>query len=316
VKVGEWVLAVGNPFSLNSTVTAGIVSAKGRSIDILRNNSESPIESFIQTDAAINPGNSGGALVNTNGDLVGINTAIQSPTGTYSGYGFAVPSNLVKKIVEDIKQYGLVQRGFLGVNALDLSNEKMVEEYNAENKTKFKSQQGVLVTGLSEDGAAIDAGIEKNDIIIKIDDKQVKTFSSLSFIVGNKRPGDAVMVTIVRSGKEKIYKVILRDKKGKTKIRTKDDLSVAEKLGAEFKNLSEFQKQRFGIDHGVIVTDLTSGKLSEIDIKQNFIILKINDKKIYDVKEIESILKNYKGNVSVNFVDNYGRVYTGGFKME
>ena len=316
VKVGEWVLAIGNPFSLNSTVTAGIVSAKGRSIDILRNKSESPIESFIQTDAAINPGNSGGALVNVSGDLVGINTAIQSPTGSYSGYGFAVPSNLVKKIVEDIKQYGLVQRGFLGVNALDLRDEEMIKDYNEKNKTKFTPRQGVLVIGLTDDGGAIDAGIEKHDIITKIDQTPVSSFSSLSFIVGNKRPGDVVAVTVLRDGKEKVYNVTLRDKNGKTKIRTKADLSVSEKLGAEFKDLSPYQKQRFGIDHGVIVTSITGGKLAEIGIQENYIILKINDKKIVNSNEIETILKSYKGNVSINFVDKFGRVYTGGFNME
>ncbi len=316
VKVGEWVLAVGNPFSLNSTVTAGIVSAKGRSIDILRNNSDNPIESFIQTDAAINPGNSGGALVNVNADLIGINTAIQSPTGTYSGYGFAVPSNLVKKIVEDIKQYGLVQRGFLGISALDLTNESLVKSYNIQNKTNFKSMEGVLVIDLIDDGGALEAGLEKHDIITKVNGTAVKSFASLSFIVGNKRPGDVVEVNIIRNNKQKVYNVTLRDKKGKTKIRTKEDLSISEKLGAEFKDLTSYQQQRFGIDHGVIVASVTGGKLSEIGIKENFIILKINDKKMYNSKEIESILKNYKGNVSINYVDNYGRVYTGGFKLD
>ncbi|MFA9290171.1 MAG: trypsin-like peptidase domain-containing protein [Solirubrobacteraceae bacterium] len=316
IKVGEWVLAVGNPFGLNSTVTAGIVSAKGRSIDILRNNSDSPIESFIQTDAAINPGNSGGALVNVNSDLVGINTAIQSPTGSYSGYGFAVPSNLVKKIVEDIKQYGVVQRGFIGINGLDLSNEQLVKSYNQTNKTSFSLTQGVLITGLTEDGGAIEAGLEKHDIITKVEGKPIKSFSMLTFIVGNKRPGDVVAVTVLRKNKEKTYNITLRDKKGKTKIRTKSDLSVSEKLGAEFKDLTAYQKQRFGIDHGVIVINLTGGKLTEIGIQENFIILKVNDKKIVNSKDIEEFLKNFKGNVSVNYVDNYGRVYTGGFNLD
>src|SRR5690606_25793215 len=183
INVGDWVLAVGNPFGLNSTVTAGIVSAKGRSIDILRRNATNPIESFIQTDAVINPGNSGGALVNPNGDLVGINTAISSQTGTYVGYGFAVPSNLVKKVVEDIKTYGMVQRGFLGVGGLDLNDEYQIRMYNREMGTDLKSQQGILVQSVTDNGGAQAAGIRKGDIITEIDGKKVTSFNKLSFAV-------------------------------------------------------------------------------------------------------------------------------------
>ena len=179
INVGDWVLAVGNPFGLNSTVTAGIVSAKGRSIDILRRNANSPIESFIQTDAAINPGNSGGALVNPAGDLVGINTAISSPTGTFSGYGFAVPSNIVKKVVEDIKTYGMVQRGYLGIEGMDLNDEQTVNLYNRENGTDLKSQPGVLVNRVSDNGGAQAAGIEKGDIIIEVDGEKLRVSTNL-----------------------------------------------------------------------------------------------------------------------------------------
>lgn len=197
IEVGQWVLAVGNPLGLNSTVTAGIVSAKGRGIGILSSQGKAanPIESFIQTDAAINPGNSGGALVNTNGDLIGINSAIQSTTGYYQGYGFAVPSNLARKIVEDIKKFGIVQRGFLGVTSLDLSNDQLVAAYNKQEKTNIKAGSGVLVTGFGENSGAEDAGLKKGDVITKIDNVAITDFADLSVAVGSKRPGDKVQVT-------------------------------------------------------------------------------------------------------------------------
>lgn len=317
INVGDWVLAVGNPFGLNSTVTAGIVSAKGRSIDILRRNASNPIESFIQTDAAINPGNSGGALVNPNGDLVGINTAISSPTGTYSGYGFAVPSNLVKKVVEDIKQYGIVQRGFLGVEIFDLSNEFNVKQYNKENKTQYESQPGVLIQRLTDNGGAQAAGLEKGDIITEIDGQKITSFGKLSFAIGSKNPGDKVEVKVKRNGKEKKYNVILRDQKGNAKTRSITDLSVSEKLGADFEPLTERQKISFGIDYGVMVKNLEPGsKLNSIGIGESYIILKVNDKEVSSQNEVEKILKNHKGRVSISYVDGYGRIYTRGFTLD
>ncbi len=317
INVGDWVLAVGNPFGLNSTVTAGIVSAKGRSIDILRRNAASPIESFIQTDAAINPGNSGGALVNPNGDLVGINTAISSPTGSYSGYGFAVPSNLVKKVVEDIKKYGLVQRGYLGVQGMDLNDEYLVRQYNRENKTELKSQQGILVQSVTDNGGAQDAGIRKGDVITEIDGKKVTSFSKLTFAVGSKYPGDKVRVKVLRDGKEREYTVTLRDQKGNASTRSLADLTVSEKLGAEFEPLTDRQKVSFGIDQGVMVKNMEqSGKLKAIGIGEGFIILKVNDKDVSSQNDIEKILKNHKGRVSVSYVDPYGRIYTRGFTMD
>ena len=317
INVGDWVLAVGNPFGLNSTVTAGIVSAKGRSIDILRRNATSPIESFIQTDAAINPGNSGGALVNPNGDLVGINTAISSPTGSYSGYGFAVPSNLVKKVVEDIKKYGLVQRGYLGVQGMDLNDEYLVRQYNRENKTELKSQQGILVQSVTDNGGAQDAGLRKGDIITEIDGKKVTSFSKLTFAVGSKYPGDKVTLKVLRDGKEREYTVTLRDQKGNASTRSLADLTVSEKLGAEFEPLTDRQKVSFGIDHGVMVKNMEqTGKLKGIGIGEGFIILKVNDKEVSSQNDIEKILKNHKGRVSVSYVDPYGRIYTRGFTMD
>lgn len=317
INVGDWVLAVGNPFGLNSTVTAGIVSAKGRSIDILRRNATSPIESFIQTDAAINPGNSGGALVNANGDLVGINTAISSQTGSYVGYGFAVPSNLVKKVVEDIKKYGLVQRGYLGVEVTDLNDEYVVKQYNRQNGTNLKSQQGVLIQRLTDKGGAQAAGLEKGDIIIEIEGQKITSYNRLTTAVGSKNPGDKVTVKVLRDGKEKEYVVTLRDTKGNTTKRSLADMTVSEKLGADFEPLTDRQKVSFGIDHGVMVKNLNQGsKLNSIGIDNDYIILKINDKNVSSQDDIDKILKNHKGKVSVSYVDHYGRIYTRGFTLD
>ncbi|MCA4775605.1 Do family serine endopeptidase [Empedobacter stercoris] len=317
INVGDWVLAVGNPFGLTSTVTAGIVSAKGRSINILGKNSESPIESFIQTDAAINPGNSGGALVNANGDLIGINTAISSPTGAYSGYGFAVPANLVKKVVEDIKSYGMVQRGYLGIKGFDLSNEDAVKQYNREFKKNVKTDNGVMVTELVSKGSAIDSGIEEGDIITAVDGKPITSFSTLSFIVGSKRPGDKVALTVKRGNAQKTYTITLKDAKGSTKVRSKADLTPTELLGAQFEPLTERQKDNFGINYGVMVKDLESGgKLAAAGVQNEFIILSINEKNVSSQEDIEKILKNYKGRVSIKFADYYGRIYTKGFTMD
>jgi serine protease Do len=318
IEVGQWVLAVGNPLGLNSTVTAGIVSAKGRGIGILgsQGKAANPIESFIQTDAAINPGNSGGALVNTMGDLIGINSAIQSTTGYYQGYGFAVPSNLARKIVEDIKKFGIVQRGFLGVTSLDLSNDMQVAGYNKQNKTNIKAGSGVYVTGFGDNSGAADAGLKTGDVITKIDNTAVTDFADLSIAIGSKRPGDKVMVTYLRNGKESTTTVTLRDQKGGTSARTKADLSVTEKIGAEFKPLDERFKTDYGLNSGVIATNVTEGsEIAKIGIVDNYIVIEINGKPVNSQKDVEKILDKYSGNVSVKFVDAYGQIYTRGFKM-
>jgi serine protease Do len=318
IEVGQWVLAVGNPLGLNSTVTAGIVSAKGRGIGILgsQGKAANPIESFIQTDAAINPGNSGGALVNTMGDLIGINSAIQSTTGYYQGYGFAVPSNLARKIVEDIKKFGIVQRGFLGVTSLDLSNDMQVAGYNKQNKTNIKAGSGVYVTGFGDNSGAADAGLKTGDVITKIDNTAVTDFADLSIAIGSKRPGDKVIVTYLRNGKESTTTVTLRDQKGGTSARTKADLSVTEKIGAEFKPLDERFKTDYGLNSGVIATNVTEGsEIAKIGIVDNYIVIEINGKPVNSQKDVEKILDKYSGNVSVKFVDAYGQIYTRGFKM-
>ena len=316
VEVGQWVLAVGNPLGLNSTVTAGIVSAKGRSIDLLSQQSRTPIESFIQTDAAINRGNSGGALVNINGDLIGINSAISSSSGYYEGYGFAVPANLAKKVVEDIKKFGLVQRGFLGVGSLDLSNDLQVKTYNQRNKTSLKSGKGIYVTDVAKNSGAEDAGIKTGDIITKIDNVNIDGFSDLSLAIGSKRPGDKVSVTYIRAGKEHKTTAALKDQKGNTSLRSKADLSVIEKIGGEFESLSDRVKVSYGLNSGVIARNIVDGgELSKIGVVDNYIIMEINGKPVNSQKDIENLLKNYKGTVSVVYLDEYGRATRRGFTM-
>ena len=317
VEVGQWVLAVGNPLGLNSTVTAGIVSAKGRSIDILSQQSRTPIESFIQTDAAINPGNSGGALVNVNGDLIGINTAIQSKTGYYEGYGFAVPSNLARKIVEDIKKFGLVQRGFLGIGSLDLSNDMQVAAYNQKNKANLKVGDGVYVTETTSKSGAEDAGIRPGDIVTKIDNTDISSFADLSFAIGSRRPGDKVSVTYTRNGKPNTVTVTLKDQKGGTSSRSKDDLTVTEKIGSEFEPLSERVKTDYGLESGVLAKNVTEGgEMDKIGVVDNYIVMEINGKPVNSQKDVEKILNNFKGNVQVKYVDAYGRITTRGFKLQ
>ena len=316
VEVGQWVLAVGNPMGLNSTVTAGIVSAKGRSIDLLSQQSRTPIESFIQTDAAINPGNSGGALVNPNGELIGINSAISSKTGYYEGYGFAVPSNLARKVVEDIKKFGLVQRGFLGVKSLDLSDTRQVSIYNQQNKTNIKSGDGVYLIEVVDKGGAEAAGLRPGDIITKVDETAVSNYYDLSFAVGSKRPGDKVAVTYLRNGRTNTVNVTLRDEKGGTSFRSKADLTVTEKIGADFEPLSERFKTDYGLNSGVVSKNVQSGsEMSKIGVVDNYIVIEVNGKPVNSQKDVEKILQGYTGNVQVKYVDEYGRITTRGFKM-
>lgn len=316
VEVGQWVLAVGNPLGLNSTVTAGIVSAKGRSIDLLSQQSKTPIESFIQTDAAINPGNSGGALVNTNGELIGINSAISSKTGYYEGYGFAVPANLARKVIEDIKKFGLVQRGFLGVTSLDLSDERQIAQYNQQKKTNIKAGNGVYLLDIQENGGAESAGLKSGDIITKVDNTTIGSYYDLSFAVGSKRPGDQVAVTYTRNGKVNTVNVTLRDQKGGTKFRSKADLTITEKIGSEFEPLSEKFKTDYGLNSGVIARNVQDGsEMSKIGIVDNYIVIEINGKPVNSQKDVEKILQSYSGNVQVKYVDEMGRITTRGFKM-
>ncbi len=290
VRVGQWVLAVGNPFNLTSTVTAGIVSAKGRNINILRD--QSAIEAFIQTDAAVNPGNSGGALVNLEGGLIGINTAIASPTGSYSGYSFAVPANLVNKVIGDLIEFGVVQRGYLGVmiRGLDAALAK-------EQGTSLS--EGVLVDSLMENGAAKAAGIKKGDIITAVDGKTVKTAPELQASIGTRRPGDKVEVTLEREGKIKTLSVELKNSSGNTAVVEKAAGNALFKaLGAEFETLKTDDARKLGIQGGVKVKRLYAGKIKQqTQLREGFIITKIDGKDVRSTEDINQILEGKTGGV-------------------
>lgn len=303
VEVGEWVLAVGNPFNLNSTVTAGIVSAKGRNINIL--NDRSAIESFIQTDAAINPGNSGGALVNLQGGLIGINTAIASPTGTYAGYGFAVPSNIVSKVILDLKKYGMVQRGYLGLMIRSVDG-------NLAKEKDLDVNEGVYVDSITDNSAAEKAGIKIGDVIIKVDKFDVKTSAKLLEIIGGHHPGDKVKLTIDRKGKTKEFTVTLRNQDGKEKIMSHDSNEVLDILGVELEAVSNKTAKKTGINNGIQITKLFNGKIKKhTDIREGFIITKVDGKIFKTVKQLTEYLTNKKGGVMVEGVyeDYPGKYY-------
>lgn len=272
LKIGEWVLAVGNPFNLTSTVTAGVVSAKARKIGIYEGSEK--IESFIQTDAAINMGNSGGALVNTKGELVGINSALESPTGTYAGYGFAIPTTIVRKVVSDLKEYGTVQRALLGIVGGDVSAMHQLEE----NKDKdFGTLEGVYVSDVPNGGGALAAGIKVGDIITSVNGKKVKTMTELQETITQYRPGDKVTVTYLRDKKERSVVVTLKNSMGNTDIVKSTD---SDALGATFAEVSDQLKRQLNIGYGVQVSALSSGKLQKGGIQRGFIILKINGNQI------------------------------------
>ncbi len=295
IKVGEWVLAVGNPFNLYSTVTAGIVSAKGRSIHVIENDPESgnfPIESFIQTDAAVNPGNSGGALVNINGELVGINTAIASNNGAYQGYAFAIPVNVVKKVVSDIIEYGEVQRAYLGVSIADI-------DANFAKRMNLKTLNGIYIHDVLPDGAAESAGLKPNDIIIKINDKEINKVSEFQEELSKYKPGDKTEVTVLRNNKEHKFEVILKGKYNRTTLLKREDrnFTVINKLGASFEEISKQEANNLNIEGGVRVVNIQAGKLLSIGVKKGFIITSVNKKKITTIRELEEILDNKQGEI-------------------
>ncbi len=290
-KVGEWVLAVGNPFNLTSTVTAGIISAKGRNINILNRNTENgstAIEAFIQTDAAINPGNSGGALVNLQGGLLGINTAIASPTGAYSGYGFAVPSNIVSKIVEDLIEFGVVQRGWLGVSITTV-NRQLVDE------KKLGVTSGAYISAFADRSSAKDAGLKEGDVVVKIDEKEIKSNTELIEYIGTLRPGDKVEITVNRGGKKMTFPVVLKTREGQVGVVKAEERSVAAELGVELENVGEEVLDDLGLEQGVLVKSLGNGRLARYtDIREGFIITKINDEPVKSVKEFNRLVKEKK----------------------
>lgn len=304
LKVGEWVLAVGNPFSLTSTVTAGIVSAKGRNINLLNQNYA--IESFIQTDAAVNPGNSGGALVNTKGELVGINTAIASMTGSYTGYSFAVPVSIVKKIVSDLMEFGTVQRALLGVSIKDVDAE-LVKELNIDKI------EGVYVFEVNEGSAAKDAGIKSKDIILDINKVKVNKVSELQEQISKHRPGDKITVLVKRGKDIKEYIVTLKNTLGTTSFVNKEVVSV---LGAVFSDLSADDKKKLGIDGGVRILELTPGKLMKAGVQKDFIITEINRQKVNSAEEIQNIINKTHGGVYIKGVYPGGMVAYYAFGIE
>ncbi|AEU09416.1 Do family serine endopeptidase [Blattabacterium sp. (Cryptocercus punctulatus) str. Cpu] len=315
VQVGEWVLAIGNPFDLNSTVTAGIISAKNRNLGILRGETQTAIESFFQTDAAVNPGNSGGALVNTNGELIGINTAISSNSGNFIGYSFSAPSNLVGKVIQDIKKYGTVQRAYLGVRGMDLSKAEYLKSYNNETHQNIKPQQGFLIGEVFDKSGAYEAGLQKGDIIKNIDGKPIQNVADLSFIVGTKHPGDKVKVNILRNKEKKTFNVTLKDSQGRTKIRKREEITPSELLGATFEILGKDSKKDFGINYGIRITEIRTGRLSSIGLEEGDIILSINGEKIRKPNDVDRILKRYKGDVTIKSIKQNGQVYIVGFEM-
>ncbi|MFM7682688.1 MAG: Do family serine endopeptidase [Bacteroidota bacterium] len=312
LKIGEWVLAVGNPFNLTSTVTAGIVSAKARNINLLSERSGKeivPIESFIQTDAAVNPGNSGGALVNTKGELVGINTAIASQTGSYSGYSFAVPVNLVQKVMRDLIDYGIVQRGYLGVQISDISQE-------IKEKNKLPNLKGVFVAKVIEDGSADKAGLKDGDVILKIGNKEVNSVASLQEEIGKRRPGDKVSITIrQKDGDEEIKELVLRNKEGETTLVSKEEIKKNVALGATFAELTAKEKKELNISYGVKIKTLAAGKLKSLGLTEGTIITKINNEPIETVEQLSTKLNGMNRGVLLEIMSESGKKDYVGFGL-
>jgi serine protease Do len=325
VRVGEWVLAVGNPFNLNSTVTAGIVSAKGRNIGILGRNQEnssnyyrqegpqfnSAIESFIQTDAAINPGNSGGALVNTKGELIGINTAIASHTGSYEGYGFAVPINLAKKVLNDLEKFGSVKRGFVGVSFTEL-NPDVAKQLGTDQTI------GLYVSGLIKGGGAESAGIKQGDIITKVEGTKVYTSSDLQERVGRLQPGDKLKVTVLRDNKERDFNVTLKGEEvNNLAAANKSSEELYNKLGASFTPLTPEQKSKFGVSSGVVVKQVRPGRLfDDTEIPVGSVIVSINKKPVNSVEDIDKALSvNSGGLLIISGITPDGNRFTNTFQI-
>jgi Do/DeqQ family serine protease len=316
-KVGQWVLAVGNPFNLNSTVTAGIISAKGRNINIINSNNsgqnpERPantsIESFIQTDAAINPGNSGGALVDLTGGLVGINTAIASPTGSYSGYGFAVPSNIVSKITGDLIAFGTVQRGWMGIEIRNIDSNLAKQEGLALNEGAYISGFG----NAADISAAKEAGIKPGDVVTKIDDTQIKSSTALIEYVGLKRPGDKINVTVNRDGKIMVVPVTLKNRVGKTSIVKREEKPEVALLGFELEEMDAKLLERLDLEQGVKVKSLSNGNLKRTGMREGFIITHIDDVAVKSREDVEKIINKKKAGDLINFAgiyEDYPREY-------
>lgn len=282
IKVGEWVLAVGNPLGLNNTVTAGIVSAKARSLGA------NGVESFIQTDAAINSGNSGGALVNTRGELVGINAMLYSQTGSYSGYGFAIPTTIMNKVVDDLKKYGVVQRAMLGVTGGNVKDYVDAQKENGK-EVDLGTMEGVYIDKVAEDCAAADAGLEKGDVIISADGQKVTRMAELQEIIAKKRPGDKINLTYLRNKKKHNVSVTLKNEQGNVSVVKNADLDV---LGAVFREVTDAQKSQLNIKYGVEVVKVNNGKLKDAGMGKGYIITNVNDTSIKTLDDLAEIVKS------------------------
>ena len=307
LRIGEWVLAVGNPFNLESTVTAGIVSAKGRSIDILEG--QDRIESFIQTDAAVNPGNSGGALVNTNGELIGINTAIITRSGRYEGYSFAVPVNLVRKVIKDLKEFGMVQRGILGVFIDEMTSEKAHE-------LGLNSVEGVYITRVTPGSGADDAGIKKGDVIIGINGVKTKTLPEMQEQVGRYRPGNTISVEFFRAGKKNSAPVVLKNKSNGTTLTTARNESVLRDLGFELRDLTKEEVRRLRSNGVKVVSIYRGSTIEKTNMDPGFVITKVDNKIVSSVENVVEEFQNAKGKIMLEGIyENYPGEYYYAFPM-
>lgn len=294
VKLGQWVLAIGYPLSLDVTVTAGIVSAKSRSININKQQSASPVESFIQTDAAVNPGNSGGALINTSGELIGINSAIASPTGSYAGYSYAIPVNIAKKIVTDIVKFGTVQRAYIGISfANDNLSDDDKKELEKELGIPYKEGEGVFVTGVPEGGAASAAGLKKGDIVTKVNGIAVTNGPELQEQITRFKPGDKIALTYKRAGKENNVNITLKNKAGNTEV--VKNVSVLEQLGGELENVDKKVAAANELAGGVVVKKIGKGSLKNTKMQEGFIITSVNSQEVRNLEELKSALMASKG---------------------
>lgn len=298
LRVGEWVLAVGNPFNLTSTVTAGIVSAKGRSLGL--NQGDYSIESFIQTDAALNMGNSGGALVDTNGNLVGVTSAILSPSGAYAGNSFAIPVSIVKKVVEDLREYGAVQRALIGVNIRDVDNED-AEKFN------LSDVRGILITNIVENGAAESAGLRENDVIVAVDGQPVNSVGELQDQVSRHRPGDKVTVAYIRNGKENNVSLVLKNASGTTEVvKFEENNDVV--YGARLEPVSASDRKKYDIEYGVKVVDPGRGRFGDIGMQKGFIILSVNGKRVEKPSDVRQYSANETNLKSIGGIQPDGTI--------
>ncbi len=308
LRIGEWVMAVGNPFNLESTVTAGIVSAKGRSIDILEG--QDRIESFIQTDAAVNPGNSGGALVNTNGELIGINTAIITRSGRYEGYSFAVPANLARKVIKDLRDFGMVQRGMLGVFIDEMDSDRARE-------LGLKTVEGVYVTRITPNSGADDAGLQRGDVIIGINGVKTKTLPEMQEQVGRFRPGNTITVEYIRKGKIQSAQVTLKNKSNSTNVVAARDEAALRKLGFELRDLTRAEIRRLKTVGVKVVSIYRGSRIERTNMDPGFIITRIDNQKVGNVEELLEVLQNAAGKVMLEGIyENYPGEYYYAFPVD